>query len=215
MATDRSVAFGRVVERGRSNRIWFAIIPAVIALLALVGFGMASLGQADSVRRDLQAANARADEAQKAVGERDRMLIRAREDADLLGSTGQAAAVFTGVAPGATESGLVMAHPAQHAAAVFLWGLAAPAGRQYQLAARGADGALTALGPVLPSDQGTGFLLARNVPDGASAVVLVATPAGKEGLADAEPRVSARYPATKDDRGILAQQQAQGRRARR
>ncbi len=216
MATDRTISFGSIVDRDRGSRkIWLVVIPVVLALLAILVFGLVSMGRTDAVKRDLAAARAHADELQKAIDERDRLLVQARENEDVLKSTGQAAAIFFAAAPGATESGIVFAHPQQHAATVYLWGLEPQQGRQYQVAARGPNGQLTALGAIIPSDVGTGFLVSRKVPQGASAVVLVTTPAGQEGLAQAEPRVTARYPTSPQERGILGQgPQVQARRGR-
>jgi hypothetical protein len=216
MASDRTVQFGRVLERERSNRkAWLLIIPAVAALLGIVGFGLASLGQADSVKRELTRARAEADDLKKQLDKRTEALAEARTDQSLLESTGQAAALLYGVAPDAYESGLVLAHPGSHAAIVHLFGLRAPEGQEYAVAARAPDGSLVDLGPVKPDERGDGFLLTKKVPEGANAIELVLKPSGQAGLEGATPRVSARYPTRPEDRGVLQAPAVQARRGRR
>ena len=65
----------------------------------------------------------------------------------------------------------------------------------------------------------TGFLLARDLPDGTTAIELMLREAGAETLDGATPRVAARYPASAEERGVLVQQEerppAQARRGRR
>ncbi len=216
MPSDRSIQFGSILEREKgSGKVWLVVIPAVVALIGLLVFAMASLSKADGLQRDAHAAEARATELQKAVDERDKLLVKARENEDVLKSAGQAAAIFASVDPGATESGIVFAHPSSHAVNVYLYGLRAPAGQQYAVAARTKDGSLKQLGTVLPDDLGDGFLVSRDVPDGANAIQLLLEPAEAKDTSGATPRISARYPTTPNDRGILVEQQVQARRGRR
>jgi hypothetical protein len=212
------VQFGRVLERKESGKkIWLVVLPVIVGLVALVVFSMSALSRADGLSREVEAANARAGEQEQAVKQRDELLVKARADEGILKSPGQASAIFYAVGKGAVESGLAVAHPDSKAVKVFLYGLTQPpAGQEYAVVARAGDGSLVPLGPVLPDALGNGFLMSTAVPEGATAVELVLRPSGKEGVDEATPRIAARYPASKDERGILTQAPAvQARRAPR
>lgn len=242
MASQSTVQFGRVLEEGGGDRkIWFLVVPLAVALLALAVVGVYGISQSGSVEREVAAARAQAAELQKSVEERDRLLADARRDDRLLTAAGQASAIFYGLDAEAVESGLVVGAPADHAAKVLLYGLQPPKeGERYTLAARGGDGRLTALADVPVGADGTAFLLAKDVPEGATAIELllrqgppIAPGADGKGaqpgqagagaaespaavsLDGAQPRIAARYP-QESERGVLLQAPAvQARQARR
>ena len=121
-----------------------------------------------------------------------------------------------GLQADATESGVAIANPDQRAVRVYLYGLVAPPeGREYVVAARGEGGARKALGQIIPSELGTGYLLARELPEGTSAIELLLREGGDERLEGALPRVAARYPRTAEERGMLMQPEAAPAQARR
>lgn len=172
---DDPVKFGRVLEENRADRrVWLVIVPAVAGVIALGVVGIYGISQANTVKDDVAAARARADELQKAVDQRDALLVAARSDESLLRSAGQATAIFYGIDPRAVESGIAVAVPGERAAKVILYGLQSPpSGQRYTVAARGADGALSALRDVAVDSDGAAFVLARNVPEGTTALELV------------------------------------------
>jgi hypothetical protein len=216
MATSDRIEFGSVLDKGSSEgKLWLFIIPAVALLLALIGWAFVQGSKSGDIERRAKAAEGQAAELQKTVAERDKLLTVARSEEELQHSPGAAVAMFYGVNPRAQESGVVFAHPDQHAARAYFYGLATPpAGQEYVVAARTAGGGLKALGPVIPGNDGSGFLLAKDVPDGATAVVLVLRPQGEESLDKAEPRVSARFPAN-GERGVLMEAPTRARRGAR
>jgi hypothetical protein len=174
MAHDH-VKFGRVLEESSGDRkLWFFVVPAILALIALAGVGVYGISQSSTVKQDLATARAKADELQKSVDERDKLLVAARADESVLRSPGQAIAIFYGIDPGAVESGVAVAIPADRAAKVILYGLQPPPeGQRYTLAARAQDGTLAALRDVPIGADGSAFLLAKNVPEGTTALELV------------------------------------------
>jgi hypothetical protein len=174
MAHDH-VKFGRVLEESSGDRkLWFFVVPAILALIALAGVGIYGISQSSTVKQDLATARAKADELQKSVDERDKLLVAARADESVLRSPGQAIAIFYGIDPGAVESGVAVAIPADRAAKVILYGLQPPPeGQRYTLAARAQDGTLAALRDVPIGGDGSAFLLAKNVPEGTTALELV------------------------------------------
>ena len=100
---------------------------------------------------------------------------------------------------------MAFAHPSENAVRVYFYGLTAPPeGQEYVVAARTKGGEAKALGDVVPGNDGTGFLLARDLPEGTTAIELLLRPQGQEALDGAEPRVSARYPAN-GERGVLTE----------
>ena len=195
----------RALERRRSGALAFLFItPVVAGVVAAVAFGLTRVSASEQVVQDLGAARAKLEEYQKALLDRDALLAKENDELDLLRSTGQAAGVFYRSAADATESGVVLASPGQHAVRLYLYGLAAPAGSgEYLAVARGADGSRKVLGRVLPDDAGNGFLLSRDVPAGTADIELALRPPGGESVAERDVRVSARYPASPGDRGML------------
>jgi hypothetical protein len=220
MATsDRTVEFGSVLDKSSDGKLWLLIIPAVALLIGLIGWALVQGSKVGDVERRAKAAEAQVADLQKAVAERDRLLTEARSDEPFQKSPGQALALFYGVDPKAQESGVAFAYPDQRAVRVYFYGLSAPpAGREYVVAARTASGEGKALGPIVPGTDGTGYLLAKEVPAGTNAIVLALRPQNDPSMANAEPRVSARFPAN-GERGVLmeaaAARPAQARRATR
>lgn len=215
------IEFGAVLDKGKGDaKVWLIVIPVVVLVAAAVIWGGVTVSRAGTYQADLVRATDRIAELQRSLDERDKLLVQARSDEGLLESAGQATGMFLGAAKDATESGIAIANPDQRAVRVYLYGLVAPpSGREYVVAARDAGGALRALGPILPSELGTGFLLARELPAGTSSIELLLREAGSQSLDGATPRVAARYPKTAEERGILMQAEAapaaQARRGRR
>lgn len=217
MATSDRIEFGSVLEKGGSDsKLWLLMAAGAAAVLAVVGWGIWQGSRSGDLTRRAQAAEQQAAELQKTVQERDRLLTEARADESVQRSSGAAVSMFYGVNPRAQESGVVFAHPAEHAARVYLYGLTTPpAGQEYVVAARTASGDDKALGAVVPGNDGGGYLLAKDVPEGTNAIVVAFAPQGHRGALDqAEPRISARYPAS-GERGVLTEAPAQARRGRR
>ena len=216
MAHDR-IEFGSVLEgKGSEGKLWLFIIPAIIAVFAIAGYGVMQISKAGALERDARAAQAQAAELQKTVEQRDKLLVDARAEEAIQRSPGAAVALFYGVNSRAHESGVAFAHPSENAVRVYFYGLTAPPeGQEYVVAARTKGGEAKALGDVVPGNDGTGFLLARDLPEGTTAIELLLRPQGQEALDGAEPRVSARYPAN-GERGVLTETApaAQGRRGR-
>lgn len=220
MASDR-IHFGAVLERGTGDhKIWLIVIPIVVMVIGAIVWGAMTVSRSGTYQAEAERAKGQIAELQRSLDERDKLLVQARADEAILKSPGQAAGMFLGAAKDATESGLVLANPAERAARVVLFGLVAPPeGQEYVVAARDAQGGLKPLGQVIPTEAGTGFLLARDLPEGTAAIELLFRKAGAESLDGATPRVTARYPTRAEDRGILTQPEpkpaAQARRGRR
>jgi hypothetical protein len=214
MATER-IEFGRVLEKDAGEKkLWLLILLPLIAIAALVIWAMQQGARTSDLEQQAAAAKAQAEEFQKSLDERDKLLAAARAEEGLMRSPGQALGIFYAADPRAQESGVVFAHPDQKAVRVYLYGLGQPPdGQEYAVAARTADGGGKRLGNVLADDRGSGFLLAKDVPDGTVAIEVVHAPTGQEGLEGATPRISARYPG-EGDRGILAEPPRQARRGR-
>jgi hypothetical protein len=216
MANDR-IEFGSVLDKGGGEwKVWAVVIPVVLAVFALAGFGAMQMSKTGALERQAELSSKQAEELQKTVEERDKMLVQARADESLQKSPGQAVALFYGVSPQAQESGVAFGHPGEKAARVYLYGLAAPPeGQEYVVAARTQGGEAKPLGAIVPSAEGTGFLLAKDLPEDTTAIELLFRKQGAESLDEAEPRVSARFPATENDRGVLVQGPRQARRGER
>lgn len=215
MASDR-ITFGSVLEdRGSEGKLWLLIIPALLAVLGFAGYGIAQASRTGALERDAKAAQAQVAELQKTVEQRDKLLSDARAEETVQRSAGAAVALFYGVNPRAQESGVAFAHPSERAVRAYFYGLAAPPeGQEYVVAARTRSGEAKPLGTLLPGNDGTGFLLGKDVPEETVAVELLVRPRGQEGLEGAEPRVSASYPRD-GQRGVLTEAPAaQARRGR-
>lgn len=215
MASER-IEFGSVLEKNGSDaKLWLLIIPAIVAVLGIAGYGIAQTSKTGALERDAEIARQQVAELQKTVEQRDKLLTEARADETVQRSAGAAVALFYGVNPRAQESGVAFAHPSEHAVRAYFYGLTAPPeGQEYVVAARTKGGEAKALGSVLPGNDGTGFLLAKDVPEDTVAVELLLRPRGQENLDGAEPRVSASYPG-QGQRGVLTEAPAvQARRGR-
>lgn len=214
MASDR-IEFGSILEsRGSGGKLWLLIVPAILAVFALAGYGMWKMSEAGSLERDAKAAQAQVAELQKTLEQRDKLLSDARSEEALQRSAGAAVSLFYVVNPRAQESGVAFAHPSDRAVRAYFYGLTPPPeGQEYVVAARTEAGEAKALGEVVPASDGTGFLLAREVPERTTAIELLIRPRGQQGLDGAEPRVAARHPAD-GARGVLTEAPAQARRGR-
>lgn len=212
------IEFGSVLEgKGSEGKLWLFIVPAILAVFAIAGWGMVRVSEAGALKRDAAAAQAQAAELQKTIEQRDKLLVDARAEEAIQRSPGGAVALFYGTSAEARESGVAFAHPSEGAVRVYFYGLTAPPeGQEYVVAARAKGGEAKPLGAVIPGSDGTGFLLARDVPAGTTAIELLLRPHGQESLAEAKPRVSARWPAD-GERGVLteATQAARPPQARR
>lgn len=211
------IEFGAVLDKGGSDaKVWLIVVPVILLVVAAVAWGALTVSRASSYQQEVARSKDQIAELQKSLEERDKLLVQARADEGLLASPGQATGVFLGVAKDATESGVAIANPDQRAVRVYLYGLVAPPeGREYVVAARGEGGARKALGQIIPSELGTGYLLARELPEGTSAIELLLREGGDERLEGALPRVAARYPRTAEERGMLMQPEAAPAQARR
>jgi len=197
------------LEKRRSSVVaWLLTMVVVAAVLGAIAWGLTRVSASEDNARALKAAQAHLQEYQSSLDERDKLLKEAHEEGDLLKSPGQAMGLFYRAAPDATESGVVVAVPAQHAARFYLYGLVAPATTgEYRAVARVADGTRKVLGRILPDEVGDAFLLSRDVPDGTAAVELALVPPGRDGVQEGDVRISARYPTRPDERGVLMQQE--------
>jgi len=211
------IQFGSVLERSRPNRlVWLLVVPVIAAILAGVYWGLSKVSAADELGSELRRSKEQLVEYQKSVEGRDQLLAKARADEALLTSAGQAMGVFYRSAPDATESGVVIANPDQHAARLYLYGLVAPPqGQEYVAVVRPRGGEAKVIGHLLADEQGQAFLLAKDLPDGLSAMEVAWVATGKPSAAEATTRVAARYPATPAERGVLIQQVVQARKGSR
>lgn len=205
------------LERRRSSPLsWLLVVAVVGAVVGAVSWGLTRAAASEQVVRELGALQSQAEQYRKALADRDCLLAGAHEEGDLLRSPGQALGILYRVAEDATESGIVVADPARHAARLYLYGLVAPAGSgEYAAVARGADGARKVLGRILPDDSGSGFLLAGDVPAGTAAIELAFRPPGRDAVEEDQVRVSARYPKKPAERGVLVQQPVEARSGKR
>ncbi|HSD20759.1 MAG TPA: hypothetical protein VLC54_12015, partial [Anaeromyxobacter sp.] len=97
MAHDR-IEFGSVLEgKGSEGKLWLFIIPAILAVFAIAGYGVMQISKAGSLERDARAAQAQAAELQKTVEQRDKLLADARAEEAIQRSPGTAVALFYGV----------------------------------------------------------------------------------------------------------------------
>jgi hypothetical protein len=179
--------FGRVLEgKGSDRKVWVLIIPVVAGLAALLVFAGLAIAKADGLESRVKVAEQQAQEAQKAIEQRDELLKKARADEGLLRSPGQGVSVMAAARPGSSATGAAVVHPEQSAVKLFLFGLEGPeAGQEYRVEAVGAGGERAALGRVAPDSRGTAFLLAKNLPEGATRVEVVLAKAGAESKEDA------------------------------
>lgn len=184
-----NIEFGRVLDGKTSDRkVWFLIIPVVLGLGALLVFAGLAISKAGGLESKVRLAEQQVQDANKAVEERDALLKKARADESVLRSPGQGAAVMAAAQPESPASGVALVHPDQQAVKLFVFGLAhAEQGQEYRVNAIDAEKARTLLGKVVPDDRGTAFLLAKNLPEGATGVevVLGAVQAGAEGTGSA------------------------------
>jgi hypothetical protein len=178
--------FGRVLEsKGSDRKVWFIIIPAVLGLCAVLVLAGLAIAKAGELESKVALAEQQAEESQKAIEERDNLLKKARADEGVLRSPGQGAAVMAAASAESPASGVAVVYPDQSAVKVYAFGLAQPeTGREYRVVAIGKDAsARTTLGKIVPDSRGTAFLLARNVPEGATGVEVVLAEVQADGAA--------------------------------
>lgn len=197
-----NLEFGRVLEGGTGERkIWFIIIPAVLGLGALLVFAGLAIAKSGGLESQVKLADQRVEEANKAVSERDELLKKARADEAVLRSPGQGVSVMAAAQPKSPASGVAMIHPEHGAVKLYVFGLEHPqAGQEYRVEVIGPDKQRKQLGRIAPDDRGTGFLLAKDVPEGSTAVevVLAAVTPNGEG---ASAKVSGEAGAQQDAQG--------------
>jgi hypothetical protein len=201
--------FGRLLERRTfEKRVWLFVVPGVLVAGALVVAALISVSRVSGLEDQLRVARQQVVDAQRAVEDRDKLLQKARADEDVLRTAGQGAAVLAASAPDGTASGVAVYHPERHALQVHAYGLRAPPeGQEYRVDAVKQGGERTSVGVLNPDERGAAFVLARDVPEGATQVAVRLAPAGTVLLTGALPRpgeagvvaappVQARTPAT-------------------
>ena len=139
MASDR-IEFGSVLgDKGSDAKLWLLIIPAILGVFAIAGYGMWKMSQAGSLERDAKAAQAQIAELEDARAARQAPRRRAPEEA-IQRSAGAAVSLFYGVNPRAQEE-WGGAHPAEGAVRACFCGLTPPPeGKEYVVAARTGSG---------------------------------------------------------------------------
>jgi hypothetical protein len=177
---DHDLQFGRVLERGSSEkRTMLIVLPVVVVLAIMVGFAGVAISRMSGLSTEVQVAQRQVEEAQKAVEERDQKLREARSEVSVLGSAGQGAAVLAAAAPDSGVSGLALVHPEQNAVNLYAYNLPpAPDGQEYRVIVRDAAGGEKDVAALAPNERGEGFVIARDVPEGASHVELALLPKG-------------------------------------
>jgi hypothetical protein len=216
MESERAM-FGNVAGNDGSDRkLFLLIVPVVLLVMGAIAWALVQGARASGAERAVAGSRQQVEELQKQVAEKEKLLSHAVKDESILRSPGQATALFFGVGEKATESGVALADPDQRTVRIYLYGLVAPPqGQEYVVAARAGDGAPRPIGSLSVTPAGSAFLLARDLPQGTNAIQVMLRPAGQDSLEGATPRVSARYPVTEEDRGILMQPEAQARRGAR
>jgi hypothetical protein len=89
-----------------------------------------------------------------------------------------------------------------------------PEGQEYVAIGRPRGGDPKVVGRLIADELGQAFLVAKELPEGTTAVDLAWSATGKDRTDDATVRVAARYPATRDERGVLLQQVSQARKGK-
>ncbi|HET7753420.1 MAG TPA: hypothetical protein VFK85_05880 [Anaeromyxobacteraceae bacterium] len=203
---DSSLEFGRVLDGKTSDRkVWFLIIPVVVGLGALLVFAGLAMSKSGGLESKVKLAEQQAEEARKAVDERDALLKKARADEGVLRSAGQGAAVMAAAQPDSPASGVALVHPEHKAVKLFVFGLEHPQpGQEYRAIALGPDKQQTKLGSIVPDDRGTAFLLAKNLPEGATGVEVVLAKVEEGNAANADAKQGDAAGASGDAQGSQA-----------
>src|SRR4051794_38192753 len=130
-----SPQFGSVLAKsGPEKRVWWFVIPGILALGALIVTAGVAISRASGLESQVKLAQQQAAEAHKAVDERDKLLQKARVDEELLRSAGRGAAVLGATSPDSPASGVAVYHPASRAVKLYAFGLQAPpAGQEYRV----------------------------------------------------------------------------------
>jgi hypothetical protein len=177
---ERDLQFENVLSGGRAEkRTALIVFPVVVVLAVIVGFAAVAVSRMSSLSTEVQVAKKQADEANKAVEDRDRQVREARADVAVLASPGQGAAVLAATASDSGASGVALVHPEQHALNVYAFNLSPPPeGQEYRLIVTDGEGRETMLAALAPDDRGGAYLLARDVPEGPSKVEVALVPKG-------------------------------------
>lgn len=158
----------------RTALIVFPVVAVMVALAVLAGVAISRMS---GLQAQVRIAQRQAEEANKAVDERDRQLRDARAETAALATPGQGAAVLRATAAASGASGIVLAHPAQHVLAVHVFGLRPPGrDQEYRLIVTDGVGRESLLGALRLDDRGASFLLARGVPEGIASVEVASVP---------------------------------------
>lgn len=182
---ERDLQFENVLSGGRAEkRTALIVFPVVVVLAVIIGFAAVAISRMSSLSTQVQVAQKQVDEANKAVEERDKQVREARADVAVLASPGQGASVLAAATPDSGASGVALSHPEQHALNVYVFNVSpAPEGQEYRLIVSDAEGRETMLAGLTPDDRGAAYLLARDVPEGASKVEIALVPKGARGAA--------------------------------
>ena len=177
-AADSEIAFDRVLSGGSAERRTALIVfPAVVVLAVLIGFAFVAISRMSGLSTQVQIAQKQVEESNKTIEQRDAQLRDAHSETAVLASAGQGAAVLGATSPDSGASGVALDHPEQHALAVYAFNLAPPPeGQEYRLIVTDGAGQEQLMGAVSPSDRGAGFLLARDVPEGAAKIEIALLP---------------------------------------
>jgi type II secretory pathway pseudopilin PulG len=177
---DRDLQFGRVLESGSSHkRGLLLILPVVVVFAIIVGFAVVAISRMSGLSTEVKVAQQQAQEAQKAADERDQKLREARAETAILGSAGQGASVLAAAAQDSGASGVAIVHPETNSLSVYAYNLMPPPdGKEYRIISRNGQGNEKDVAALTPDDRGGAFVLARDVPEGASHVEIALVPKG-------------------------------------
>lgn len=183
---ERDLQFENVLSGGRAEkRTALIVFPVVVVLAVIVGFAAVAISRMSSLSTQVQVAQKQVEDANKTVEDRDRQVREARADTAVLASPGQGAAVLAATAPDSGASGIALSHPEQHAVNLYAFNLSPPPeGQEYRLIVTDAEGRETMLGGLTPDDRGGAYLLARDVPEGATKVEIALVAKGARGPAE-------------------------------
>ncbi|HEX9291038.1 MAG TPA: hypothetical protein VF904_16075 [Anaeromyxobacteraceae bacterium] len=176
---ERELQFENVLSGASAEkRTALIVFPIVVVLAILVGFAVVAISRMSGLSTQVRMANQQVDEANKVVEERDKQLRDARAEVAVLASPGQGGGVLTAVAKDSGASGVALLHPEQHALNVYAFNLSPPPeGQGYRLVVTDAEGHERVLAAITPDDRGAAYLLARDVPEGATKVQVALVPA--------------------------------------
>jgi hypothetical protein len=179
---ERDLQFGRVLEtRSSEKRALLIVLPVVVVFALVVGFAVVAISRMSGLSTEAQLAQQQAEEAQKATDERDQKLREARAEAAILGSPGQGAAVLAAAVRDSGASGVAILHPETNAMNLYAYNLSPPPeGMDYRVIARAASGQEKDVAALSVDDRGGAFVLARDIPEGATHVEVALVPKKSE-----------------------------------